>query len=70
MGRYDDILNMSRPRSYRQPMEIANRAKIFMPFAALKGYEEAIGEQQKLVISRAETIAKEPTGELLPEEEI
>lgn len=60
MGRYDDILNMPRPKSGREPMDVANRAKIFMPFAALKGYEEAIGEQQKLVIERAETIEKEP----------
>ena len=60
MGRYDDIINMSRPKSCRRPMEVADRAKIFMPFAALKGYEEAIWEQQKLMIESAETIRKEP----------
>lgn len=27
-------------------MSLENRAKIFMPFAALKGYEEAIEEKQ------------------------
>ncbi|MBE5948351.1 MAG: hypothetical protein E7261_04900 [Lachnospiraceae bacterium] len=70
MGRYDDIINIGRPKSYRTPMDVANRAKIFMPFAALKGYEEAIVEQQKLVITRTETIDKEPTGELFPEEGI
>lgn len=70
MGRYDDILNMGRPKSHREPMEVASRAKIFMPFAALKGYEEALEEQQKLVVARAETIAKEATGEELPEEGI
>lgn len=64
MGRYDDILNLQRPKSYREPMERANRAKIFMPFAALKGYEEALEEQQKLVLARAETIDKEPMEEL------
>ena len=70
MGRYDDILNTERPKSCRQPMEAGSRAKIFMPFAALKGYEEAIWEQQKLMIENAETIKKEPTGEILPEEGI
>lgn len=64
MGRYDDILNMQRPKSYREPMEVASRAKIFMPFAALKGYEEALEEQQKLVIERAETIEKERVEEI------
>lgn len=70
MGRYDDILNMQRPKSYRAPMVVANRAKIFMPFAALKGYEEAIWEQQKLMIERADTIRKESTGEMLPKDGI
>lgn len=70
MGRYDDILNMSRPKSHRAPMEVAGRAKIFMPFAALKGYEAAIEEQQKLVVARADTIDKEPTGEVFSEDGI
>ena len=63
MGRYDDILNTGRPKSYREPMEVASRAKIFMPFAALKGYEAALLEQQKLVIECAETIETEPVEE-------
>jgi len=48
MGRYDDILKLQRPKSYRRPMEAENRAKIFVPFAALKGYEEALEAQQLL----------------------
>ena len=37
MGKYDDIINMDRPKSNRPSMSRADRAKIFMPFAALKG---------------------------------
>ena len=48
-GKYKDIIDKSRPqhdedefeaRHPRMPREA--RAKIFAPFAALKGYEEAI----------------------------
>ncbi|HHU73759.1 MAG TPA: YolD-like family protein [Clostridiales bacterium] len=35
-------------------MTIENRAKIFAPFAALKGYEEAIAAKQKIVVARIE----------------
>ncbi len=54
MGKYDDIINLSRPKSNRPSMSVADRAKIFMPFAALKGYEEAIEEKQKLMTARME----------------
>lgn len=47
MGQYDDIINLDRPKSIRPKMSLRDRAKIFMPFAALKGYEEAI-EYQKI----------------------
>ncbi len=47
MGKYDDIINLSRPKSNRIPMNRADRAKIFMPFAALKGYDDEILQQQK-----------------------
>lgn len=47
MGKYDDIINLERPKSNRIPMSREDRAKIFMPFSALKGYEEAIEEKQK-----------------------
>lgn len=43
MGNYDDIINIKRHVSKKHsPMDISNRAKIFSPFAALKGYEDAI----------------------------
>ncbi|MBE5927214.1 MAG: hypothetical protein E7270_09660 [Lachnospiraceae bacterium] len=44
MGNYDDIIKMKRPDSGRAKMDILDRAKIFMPFAALKGYEESIDD--------------------------
>ena len=33
---YQDIINLSRPKSKRPKMPIKDRAKIFSPFAALK----------------------------------
>ena len=47
MGKYDDMIYMSRPLSTHPSMPVADRAKIFQPFAALKGHEELIKEQQK-----------------------
>ena len=45
--KYADILHGSRPEpSYKHPrMALSNRAKIFSPFAALRGYEEEITEE-------------------------
>ena len=59
MGKYDDILNMEYPlksadRIKHPRMSLADRAKIFSPFAALKGYEEAIEAKQKIVVPRIE----------------
>lgn len=54
MGNYDDIINCSRPKSDRVPMAVADRAKIFMPFAALKGYDEAVDDKKKLYTKRIE----------------
>lgn len=48
MGRYDDILYRSPPPSVgRSRMKREDRAKQFSPFAALKGYEEAIQAQER-----------------------
>ncbi len=52
---YADILNLPRPepaRHRRMPAE--NRAAQFMPFAALTGYEDAIGKTAEQVRERAE----------------
>ena len=35
-------------------MDVANRAKQFAPFAALKGFEEAIREKEKGIIPKIE----------------
>lgn len=48
MGKYDDIINLSRPVSKKRPhMSIHDRAAQFAPFAALTGHEEAIEETSK-----------------------
>lgn len=56
---YDDIIHTEYPLkssdAFKHPkMSIEDRAKIFAPFAALKGYEEAIAEKQKIVVPRIE----------------
>ena len=49
MNAYSDILALPRPISRRHPqMRRADRAKQFMPFAALTGYEEIMGEKETL----------------------
>ncbi len=57
--KYDDIIHMDYPLKgsdlIRHPkMRVEDRAKIFAPFAALKGYEEAIAAKQKIVVPRME----------------
>lgn len=38
----------------RPKMDRAERAKQFMPFAALKGYEDALREKEKIVVPKIE----------------
>lgn len=57
--KYDDILHMEYPlksidRIKHPRMKAEDRAKIFMPFAALRGYEEAIAAKQRIVAPRME----------------
>lgn len=57
--KYDDIIHMEYPFNssdvIKHPrMSVEDRAKIFAPFAALKGYEEAIAAKQKVVVPRIE----------------
>lgn len=57
--KYDDILPMEYPLKssdvIKHPrMRIEDRAKIFIPFAALKGYEEAIAAKKRIVVPRKE----------------
>ena len=49
MNKYEDIINLARPISNHPKMPIENRAKEFMPFAALTGYSESIKEEGRLV---------------------
>lgn len=47
--RYDDMINLPHPVSTVHPqMDRADRAAQFSPFAALTGYEDALGETGRL----------------------
>lgn len=65
--KYADILNSSRPEpSCKHPrMTLSNRAKIFSPFAALRGYEEEIAAegQDHLRVAKIE-LSEEDQGTL------
>lgn len=56
--KYADILDKSRPQTEqslrRHPrMPVQNRAKIFAPFAALRGYEDKLDDAQRAQLVRA-----------------
>lgn len=51
-NKYDDIMSLSRPASSHPKMERTDRAKIFSPFAALKGHEDAVREKEKIRVNR------------------
>ena len=60
-GKYAGIIACDRPRheaddfSVRHPaMAVSHRAKLFKPFAALAGFEEAIAEKNIVYIKRGE----------------
>ena len=60
MDKYADIIHLPHHVSKRRPqMEIINRAAQFSPFAALKGYEEAIDEKQKLAEENVDPLERE-----------
>ena len=44
---YQDIIHLSRPFSTHPKMAIANRAKLFTPFAALRGFDIEILTQEQ-----------------------
>lgn len=52
MNKYEDIIHLKRPPSRHMKMSLDDRAKIFAPFAALKGYDEAIEDKQTVYIQR------------------
>ena len=49
---YDDIIDHEHYTSKTRPhMSLHDRAAQFSPFAALSGYEDAVNEKEKLVLS-------------------
>ena len=55
MNRYGDIINCSRPVSWKHsPMSNYDRAAQFSPFAALTGYDAVIAETGRLTDTQAE----------------
>lgn len=59
---FQSILSRGRPKHGRcddfslrhPPMQLSQRAKIFSPFAALKGFEEAIDDKRKIYVEKKE----------------
>ena len=51
---YGDIIHLSRPISRHPKMSVENRAKLFTPFSALRGFDIEIltKEQDRLLVSR------------------
>ncbi len=51
LKKYEDIINLDWPilDSTRVPMNLNQRAKIFLPFAALTGYEQALEKRLREV---------------------
>ena len=63
--KYADILPLSRPEPIKPRMTTLNRSKIFSPFAALRGYDEEISDQDRVqgLIAKAE-LSEEDKGHL------
>lgn len=62
--KYADIIHLERPVSKRPKMDLTHRAKIFSPYDALRGFDEAIDDTagqsnrvQKVILSEEETSA-------------
>ena len=65
--KYSDILDKQRPEpSYKHPrMSLSNRAKIFSPFAALRGYDEEIkSEALQQALCTKQELSDEDKGKL------
>ena len=60
-SKYADLLSLSWPAPIKSRMTIQNRAKIFSPFAALRGYEDEIASEGKdhLKVQRIELSEEE-----------
>ena len=51
---YRDMIHLSRPISRHPKMSVENRAKLFTPFSALRGFDIEIltKEQDRLLVSQ------------------
>ena len=54
MGKYKDIIMLSRPLSKRPKMSLNDRAAQFAPFAALIGFDDTIEETNRLTTPKHE----------------
>lgn len=54
MNKYDDIINLNRPKSKHPHMTLEQRSAQFAPFAALTGYEGQIKETARLTDEKLE----------------
>lgn len=50
MGKYDDIIHLSRPESSHPKMHREDRAKIFAPFAALSGHSDSVHAREAVLV--------------------
>ena len=73
-GKYDDIIDLPRPKMKHARMSMEARAAQFAPFAALVGYESMVQETSEQVIEAVEhetEIVEFPDGvdEVYPDED-
>lgn len=52
MSRYDDIIHLARPQPSHPKMRREDRAKLFAPFAALAGHDEAVHARDKVLVTQ------------------
>lgn len=51
---YEEMINMKWPQPTVRPrMSLEQRAKIFLPFSALRGYEESLENERRVTVSRS-----------------
>lgn len=60
---YRNIMYLPRPASRRTPMAVERRAKQFAPFAALKGFEDAVREKE-IIYKPRRILSEEKKNEL------
>lgn len=52
MNIYADIIHQPRPESSHPRMRREDRAKLFAPFAALSGHDQAVHDREKVLVPR------------------